>query len=390
MTLARGPRVHDKIGSYNQFFEGDKLAEEFIIPDLGPVDNEEYLQATLEEPDRLCAQGIKAHPSLIEYLAGNYYDRLMKIVITEGYFCLAYCLKPEGSWEDDYDDMVLNVIDEDEPCYVLFRTDEPRGKHFEHILITWQPDEAPMKDRVPYTSSKRALIELFEDDTFSQQIVGAQECDIDFNALKYVLMGEGEIQPLSKYEQLKEQAHAEEEMMRTRPMKKIPDINMDIEVDAIREINKFVKGFVNFVQFGIDTKKEIIRVTNCSNINIRELPLMMNEDLPRFNLYRYSHTKEGKIKEFVPVFIYHIPETGTAKSRQLYPCAIDYFVKNLQAFGCKIELRLEFSDMGDMTEGVLYDAIYPESRETRAEQFKDIKPQEKKGFRGGWVKVLPV
>ena len=37
--------------------------------------------------------------------------------------------------------------------------------------------------------------------------------------------------------------------MRQRPMKKIPDIDMDIENDAIREIQKFVKGFVNFVQF---------------------------------------------------------------------------------------------------------------------------------------------
>ena len=36
------------------------------------------------------------------------------------------------------------MIDDDEPCYILFRTDEPRGRHFEHILVTWQPDEAPV------------------------------------------------------------------------------------------------------------------------------------------------------------------------------------------------------------------------------------------------------
>lgn len=36
------------------------------------------------------------------------------------------------------------------------------------------------------------------------------QCDIDFNALKYILMGEGEIQPLSKYEILKQQANEEE------------------------------------------------------------------------------------------------------------------------------------------------------------------------------------
>ena len=32
-------------------------------------------------------------------------------------------------------------------------------------------------------------------------------------------------------------------------MKKIPDIDMQVDDDAIKEINKFVKGFINFVQF---------------------------------------------------------------------------------------------------------------------------------------------
>ena len=32
-------------------------------------------------------------------------------------------------------------------------------------------------------------------------------------------------------------------------MKKIPDIDMQVDDDAIKEITKFVKGFINFVQF---------------------------------------------------------------------------------------------------------------------------------------------
>ena len=36
------------------------------------------------------------------------------------------------------------------------------------------------------------------------------QCDVDFNALKYVMMSEGEIEPLSKYEELKRDAIAEE------------------------------------------------------------------------------------------------------------------------------------------------------------------------------------
>ena len=35
-------------------------------------------------------------------------------------------------------------------------------------------------------------------------------------------------------------------------------------------------------------------------MTVSELPDKMPEAIPRFNLYRYSHVKEGKYTEFVP------------------------------------------------------------------------------------------
>ena len=46
--------------------------------------------------------------------------------------------------------------------------------------------------------------------------------------------------------------------------------------------------------------------------------------------------------------------------------------------------------MTDMTEGVLYEMIYPPDRATLLASFKEIKPSKRAGKRGGWVKVLPV
>ena len=40
-----------------------------------------------------------------------------------------------------------------------------------------------------------------------------------------------------------------QEVERNRQLKKIPDIDMYIEDDAVKEIRKFVKGYINFVQF---------------------------------------------------------------------------------------------------------------------------------------------
>lgn len=141
---------------------------------------------------------------------------------------------------------------------------------------------------------------------------------------------------------------------------------------------------------GIDAKREMIKVTDSRNIGINDLPEKMPQAMPRFNLYRYSHLKDGQSTEFVPVFIYSIPEEGSAKSKSLYPCAIDCFIKKLQNYGANIKLRLEFSDVQDMTEGVLYELIYPPDRSELEKSFKEIKPKKRAGGRGGWVKVLPV
>eukprot|EP00116_Pleurobrachia_bachei_P006136 sb/3466398/ len=306
------------------------------------------------------------------------------------YFWLAYCLGQEKDWEEDYDNMVLELLDEDESCFLIYRLDEPRGSHFEHVLITWQPDESTVQDRAAYTMSKPHLLELFEDGIFTYNLKGQNYSDIDFNALKYIMMGEGEIEPLSRYEELKKEALAEEEIERNRALKKIPDMDMHIEDDAVKEINKFVKGFINFVQFAIDGKKETIRVTDSSNIKVDGLAEKMPEGAPRFNLYRYSHVKDGNSTEFIPVFLYYVPEEGTAKAKSLYPCAIDCFIKRLQGLNADIKLRMEFSDMTDMTEGVLYEMIYPPDRATLLASFKEIKPSKRAGKRGGWVKVLPV
>ena len=59
-------------------------------------------------------------------------------------------------------------------------------------------------------------------------------------------------------------------------------------------------GFDSHIDQGIDNKKEVIRCSDSRNVNVCELPDKMPVSMPRFNLYRYSHVKEGKYTEFVP------------------------------------------------------------------------------------------
>ena len=71
--------------------------------------------------------GIKANDKLREIFGkcregssrGKY--RLLKVVIEHEELALDEAKETKGSWKDDWDNFVLKSIDNNEPCYLLYR-----------------------------------------------------------------------------------------------------------------------------------------------------------------------------------------------------------------------------------------------------------------------------
>lgn len=51
-----------------------------------------------------------------------------------------------GGWEEDYDSLLLPVLDKELPCYILFRLDSTNSLGHEWIFIAWSPDHSPVRD----------------------------------------------------------------------------------------------------------------------------------------------------------------------------------------------------------------------------------------------------
>ncbi len=49
------------------------------------------------------------------------------------------------SWEEDYDALLLPVLDKELPCYVLYRLDSTNSLGHEWIFIAWSPDHSPVR-----------------------------------------------------------------------------------------------------------------------------------------------------------------------------------------------------------------------------------------------------
>lgn len=54
--------------------------------------------------------------------------------------------QPVGSWEKDYDSFVLPLLEDKQPCYILYRLDSQNAQGYEWIFIAWSPDHSPVSN----------------------------------------------------------------------------------------------------------------------------------------------------------------------------------------------------------------------------------------------------
>lgn len=73
--------------------------------------------------------------------------------------------EPEKSWDQDYDHFLLPLLDDQEPCYILYRLDSQNAQGYEWIFISWSPDQSPVcctTYSVPYTETTYTLMLIGE------------------------------------------------------------------------------------------------------------------------------------------------------------------------------------------------------------------------------------
>lgn len=54
-----------------------------------------------------------------------------------------------GPWDQDYDRVVLPLLDAQQPCYLLYRLDSQNAQGFEWLFLAWSPDNSPVSPRDP-------------------------------------------------------------------------------------------------------------------------------------------------------------------------------------------------------------------------------------------------
>ncbi|XP_059179523.1 twinfilin-2-A-like isoform X2 [Physella acuta] len=314
--------------------------------------------------------GITANEELRNFLAQSKDGsiRLIKIAIENEQLSYAASKEPKHSWESDYDEMVLPLLDDKLPCYILYRLDTKNSMGYEWLFIAWSPDFAPVRQKMLYAATRATMKSEFGGGQIKDELFGTVQSDVTLRGYHKHVQAQLAPAPLTM---------AEEELLYIKQNEVNAHINVDtksqtmqgvgfpLTPDAERAVLSFRDGAVNYVQLCLNLEKELIEVAETDNIRVSQLISHVPTESARYHLFNFSHTHEGDSMESV-VFIYSMPGYKCSiKERMLYSSCKSPLVSQLASIGIQIEKKLEIDDPTELNEEYIYDEIHPKKNAAR-------------------------
>ncbi|KAG7299563.1 hypothetical protein JYU34_016537 [Plutella xylostella] len=308
--------------------------------------------------------GIQANAELKKYF-GKCREgkiRAMKISIDNETLTLAKHYPTKGTWEQDFDKYVPPLIVDDIPCYILYRLDTKNSLGHEWLLLSWSPDEAAVRHKMLYASTKATLKQEFGSALIKDEMHATAKDEMCLKGYKAHLSGISAPAPLTEREEaLKELQQNDHNTNYSTDSRQstMGGVAFPITDAAKQGILDLQRGSYNYLQFKIDLEEERIHLSKASKISLLDLPQQVPSDVARYHLYIFSHVYEGDHMDSV-VFIYSMPGYNcTIKERMMYSSCKGQFLEIIESLGIVVEKRLEIDDGKELTEEFLYDEIHP-------------------------------
>uniref|UniRef100_A0A8D8VYF0 Twinfilin n=2 Tax=Cacopsylla melanoneura TaxID=428564 RepID=A0A8D8VYF0_9HEMI len=306
--------------------------------------------------------------------------RVFKVSIENEALVLSGHKKVVGSWTQDFDKYVPDMIEDAQPCYILYRFDtknETGG--YDWLLIFWSPDESPVRQKMLYASTKSTLKQDFGSGQIKEEIHATVPTDATLHGFEIHKRAVKAPAPLtSAEEERKEQAKydlpSQCEISVTTRTQTLSGVAFPLLSDAESSVHKLIKRKYNYVQFRIDLQEETINLVQSGEVTLKQLPSMIPTDGARYHLFNFRHQHEGNMIDSI-VFIYSMPGYSLPiKERMLYSSCKGPLLENLQQLGLTIDKKLEIDSGSELTEDFLLEELHP-SKQAVADRPKFDKPK---------------
>uniref|UniRef100_A0A8C9QZX6 Twinfilin-1 n=1 Tax=Scleropages formosus TaxID=113540 RepID=A0A8C9QZX6_SCLFO len=329
--------------------------------------------------------GIKASREVRDVFAkarnGNY--RLLKIVIENEQLVMGATKLTAHSWDQEYDSLVLPLLEDEQPAYILYRLDSTNNQGYEWILLAWSPEPSPVRQKMLYAATRATLKKEFGGGHIKDEIFGTTRDDVSLSGYKKYLSSQAGPLPLTAAEEELRQIRLNEVQtgisMGTKKQT-LQGVAFPLHRDAVRALEQFREKRLTYVQLEIDFPNEMIKLSSTVPTELKDLPKRIPSDSPRYHFFLYKHNHEGRYLEST-VFIYSMPGYKCSiRERMLYSSCksplLDTVENHLQI---QITKKVEIDNGEELTSDFLYEEVHPKQHGDRQTLTKSKGPAGKRG-----------
>ncbi|KAM4040006.1 twinfilin-1 [Anomaloglossus baeobatrachus] len=331
--------------------------------------------------------GIQASEDVQETFAnarnGKY--RLLKLDIEDEELIVSASEKPASSWDQDYDDFILPLLEDKQPCYILYRLDSQNAQGYEWIFIAWSPDYSHVRQKMLYAATRATVKKEFGGGHIKEEIFGTTKEDVSLSGYQKYLVCRSAPAPLTASEEELRQIKMNEtysEVSVDTKHQTLQGVAFPVERDAFQALNQLKNMKLNYVQLKIDIQNEIIVLANTAYTEVKDLPARIPKDAARYHFFLYKHSHEGDYLDSI-VFIYSMPGYNCSiRERMLYSSCknplLDVIEKQLMM---EIVKKIEIDNGDELTSDFLYDEVHPKQHAHKQNFAKPKGPAGKRGIR---------
>ncbi|KAI8995171.1 hypothetical protein BC832DRAFT_535981 [Gaertneriomyces semiglobifer] len=247
--------------------------------------------------------------SLFNSIADN--QRALKVAIdNETQLVVADVMAVAGTWEDDFN-RISDWLENDKPSFILFKRDGG-----DWILGQYVPENARIRDKMLYASSKATLLKELGTSRFVDTVYGTTKDEFTWQGYQRHLTHKEAEAPLTEREVemlAVKQAENDISISISSKRKHAKPVTFAFNDEVKAAFEKFSNGTLNVLILSVDVVREIFELDYAGDTTLDNVHSLLKPDVPRFVFYRMHHNQESPI-----VFIYVCPPSSKVKERMTY------------------------------------------------------------------------
>jgi len=269
-----------------------------------------------------------------------------------------------GNWEDDWDKLLLAMVDSDQPAYFLYRLDEKADDSgYLWVFISWSPDSATTRQKMLYASTKATFKKEFGQGQIKDEYFATCKEEMTLDGYKRHLISSSGPGPLSKEEEeMKEikQSETRVDIGVDTKQQTMTSLSFPLEQSALAALEEFKNHGSDYVQLSIDISNESIKLKDKGLYSVEELAGLIPDDCARYHLFRFKHIYENEPIESL-VFIYSMPGYSVSiKERMLYSSCKNAVVNLIEnQYQINITKKIEVQTGNELSEDNLMAEVHP-------------------------------